>query len=142
MKLEEHGAAPSKENYWVHLRQGRLIQEQGWKELDCIEIGVMIGEQMLPNHPLAEGLAAKAAPLDRYWLDQLNQGQEWGLIRTDLSVEILLKLLSDVSDSFYGIMLGASGVSPTPTEVQVMHTILGPTLRGLLEAPSDAKKDD
>ena len=142
MKLEEHGAAPSKEDYWVHLRQGRLIQEQGWKELDCIEIGVMIGEQMLPNHPLAEGLAAKATPLDRYWLDQLNQGQEWGLIRTDLSVEILLKLLSDVSDSFYGIMLGASGVSPTPTEVQVMHTILGPTLRGLLEAPSDGKKDD
>jgi len=142
MKLEEHGAAPSIEDYWVHLRQGRLIQEHCWKELDCIEIGVMIGEQMPSNHPLAEGLGAKAAPLDRYWLNQLKQGQEWALVRTDLSLEILLKLLNNVSDSFYGIMLGASGASPTPTEIQALHTILGSTLRGLLESPQRVNVDD
>lgn len=142
MRLEEHGAAASKEDYWVHLRQGRLIQEECWTELDCIEIGVMIGEQMPSNHPLSSGLAEKSGPLDRYWLVQLKQGQEWGLVRMDLSLEILLKLLSDVCDSFYAIMLGVSGVSPTPTEVQVMHTILGSTLRGLLERPKEANESD
>ena len=63
-------------------------------------------------------------------------------MRTDLSLEILLKLLNNVSDSFYGIMLGASGASPTPTEIQALHTILGSTLRGLLESPQRVNVDD
>ena len=61
MKLEEHGAAPSIEDYWVHLRQGRLIQEQCWKELDCIEIGVMIGEQMPVKSPIGRRIGSESS---------------------------------------------------------------------------------
>jgi AcrR family transcriptional regulator len=142
MRLEEHGVAPTKEDYWVHLRQGRLIQERCWVEFDPdVEIGTMLANQMR-YHPLSAELETKAVHVNQYWLNQFKQGQEWGLVRTDLSLELLLQLVSNVLDSFYGIMFGACGVPTTPNEAQVLHSILGSALRGLLENPQGASAED
>ena len=55
-------------------------------------------------------------------------------MRTDLSVEVLLKLTEDVSDAFHSPMRGSySKGSPPSSEAMVLYDLLGRTLRLILQ---------
>ena len=61
-------------------------------------------------------------------------GQEWGLVRTDLSLEILLSLTDGVGDAFYGPMLKKYTKGEPPSEeTLLLHDLLGRTLRLILQ---------
>ena len=60
-------------------------------------------------------------------------GQKWGLVRTDLSIEILQVLTDGVSDAFYLPMLQTYTKGKPPTEeTLLLQDLLGRTLRVIL----------
>lgn len=133
--LEHHGSPTRPQDYWAHLRSGRLLVETYWDGQDYIEIGTMIREQMAENHPVHERLKKRAQPIDNYWRTQLILGQKWGLVRNDISAETLVELLDTVADGIYNIILNLYRTSPDKSaEAEVLHAMLGPTLRSLIES--------
>ena len=87
------------------MSESRLIIERFWAENDFVEIGKMVSQQIPLNHPIYERLVVCSTPLQSHFTEGLRLGQEWGLVRTDLSLEILLSLTDGVGDAFYGPML-------------------------------------
>ena len=142
LRLLEHGQPTSKTGYWAHMRQIRLISEQLWEEKEFVEIGRMVSQQIPPNHPIQERLEKCCQPLQSHFLSCIQVGQEWGLVRTDLSASMLLTLTEGVSDTFYELMLDSytTDAPPSPTN-QTLHDLLGRTLRSLLQSTSDEKTD-
>ena len=141
--LEGHGSPPNSNDYWSHLRNARLLVEAYWNDQEYVEIGTMIGEQMADNHPIFERLKASAEPIKNYWREQIILGQDWGLVRSDLSADTLVELLDAVGDQFYKIILNLYNNSPAKiVEADVLHELLGTTLRSLIEMPDDGKKSN
>lgn len=134
VRLDEHGHPSSPTDYWVHMRESRLITERFWADNDFVEIGQMVSQQIPSNHPIYERLVVCSAPLQSHFTEGLRLGQEWGLVRTDLSVEILLKLTDGVGDAFYAPMLQTYTKGKPPTEeTLLLHDLLGRTLRLILQ---------
>ena len=134
LRLEAHGQPTSKSDYWGHVSESRLITERFWNDQDFVEIGKMVSQQVPPNHPIYERLEFVGQPIKRHFGESLRLGQKWKLVRTDLSVEVLLKLTEDVSDAFYSPMLGSySKGSPPSSEAMVLYDLLGRTLRLILQ---------
>ena len=141
--LEGHGSPSKPNDYWSHLRSARLLVEAYWNDQEYVEIGTMIGEQMADNHPIFERLKASAEPIKNYWREQIILGQDWGLVRSDLSAATLVELLDAVGDQFYKIMLNLWNNSPAKgVEAGVLHELLGTTLRSLIEAPNHRKESN
>lgn len=141
--LEGHGSPSNPEDYWPHLRSARLLVEAYWNDQEYVEIGTMIGEQMADNHPIFGRLKASAEPIKNYWQEQIILGQNWGLVRSDLSAATLVELLDAVGDQFYKIMLNLLNNSPAKgVEAGVLHELLGTTLRSLIETPNHRKESD
>jgi AcrR family transcriptional regulator len=142
IRLNEHGQPNSKSEYWSHMRQSRLISEQIWNDNDFVEIGKMISQQIPSNHPIYERLMVCSDPLRNYYSDGLKIGQEWGLVRTDLSVETLGILIDGVSDGFYKPMLDSYSKDMPPTdETLLLHDLLGRTLRLILQPLDEEEKN-
>ena len=134
LRLDEHGQPPSATGYWDHMRESRLIIERFWAENDFVEIGQMVSQQIPLNHPIYERLVVCSTPLQSHFTEGLRLGQEWGLVRTDLSIEILLSLTDGVGDAFYGPMLKTYTKGKPPSEeTLLLHDLLGRTLRLILQ---------
>lgn len=134
LRLDEHGQPPSAIDYWDHMRESRLIIERFWAENDFVEIGQMVSQQIPLNHPIYERLVVCSTPLQSHFTEGLRLGQEWGLVRTDLSIEILLSLTDGVGDAFYGPMLKKYTKGKPPSEeTLLLHDLLGRTLRLILQ---------
>lgn len=142
VRLNEHGQPKSKSEYWSHMRESRLISEQIWNDNDLVEIGQMISKQIPSNHPIYERLMICSGPLQNHCIEGLKIGQEWGLVRTDLSVKTLLKLIDGVSDAFYQPMLDSyTKDTPPSNETLLLHDLLGRTLRLILQPLDEEEKD-
>ena len=142
VRLNEHGQPKSKSEYWSHMRESRLISEQIWNDNDLVEIGQMISQQIPSNHPIYERLMICSGPLQNHCIEGLKIGQEWGLVRTDLSVKTLLKLIDGVSDGFYQPMLDSyTKDTPPSNETLLLHDLLGRTLRLILQPLDEEEKD-
>ena len=133
LRLNEHGHPTSATDYWGHMRESRLITERFWYDNGFVEIGQMVSQQIPPNHPIYERLVVCSAPLQSHFREDLRLGQKWGLVRTDLSIEILQDLTDGVSDAFYQPMLQTYTKGKPPTvESLLLHDLLGRTLRLIL----------
>ena len=133
LRLDEHGQPTSPTDYWVHMRESRLITERFWDDNDFVEIGQMVSQQIPSNHPIYERLVVCSAPLHSHFREGLRLGQEWGLVRTDLSIEVLQNLTDGVGDAFYGPMLQTYTKGKPPSEeTLLLHDLLGRTLRLIL----------
>lgn len=142
LRLEAHGQPTSKSDYWDHVSESRLITERFWDDHDFVEIGKMVSQQIPPNHTIYERLEFVGQPIKRHFGESLRLGQKWKLVRTDLSVEVLLKLTEDVSDAFYSPMLGSySKGSPPSSEAMVLYDLLGRTLRLILQPADEVRMD-
>jgi len=134
LRLDEYGHPTSATEYWSHMRESRLITERFWDDNGFVENGQMVSQQIPPNHPIYERLAVCSAPLQSHFREGLRLGQEWGLVRTDLSIEILQKLTDGVGDVFYEPMLQTYTKGKPPTEeTLLLHDLLGRTLRLILQ---------
>ena len=80
LRLDEHGQPTSPTDYWVHMRESRLITERFWDDNDFVEIGQMVSQQIPSNHPIYERLVVCSAPLQSHFREGLRLGQEWGLV--------------------------------------------------------------
>ena len=133
LRLEKHGYPTSAKDYWSHMRESRLITERFWDDNDFVEIGQMVSQQIPSNHPIYERLVVCSLPLQNHFREGLRIGQEWGLVRTDLSIDILQMLTDGVGDAFYGPMLRTYTKGKPPTEeTLLLHDLLGQTLRLIL----------
>ena len=133
LRLEKHGYPTSAKDYWSHMRESRLITERFWDDNDFVEIGQMVSQQIPSNHPIYERLVVCSLPLQSHFREGLRLGQEWGLVRTDLSIDILQNLTDGVGDAFYAPMLQSYTKSKPPTdETLLLHDLLGRTLRLIL----------
>ena len=133
LRLDEHGQPTSPTDYWVHMRESRLITERFWDDNDFVEIGQMVSQQIPSNHPIYERLVVCSAPLQSHIREGLRLGQEWGLVRTDLSIEVLQNLTDGVGDAFYGPMLQTYTKGKPPSEeTLLLHDLLGRTLHLIL----------
>ena len=142
VRLNEHGQPNLKSEYWSHMRESRLIKEQFWDDNDFVEIGQMISQQIPSNHPIYERLMVCSDPLQSYYSEGLKTGQEWGLVRNDLSVKSLLKLIDGVSDVFYQPMLDSYTKDLPPSdEALLLHDLLGRTLRLILQPLDEEEKN-
>lgn len=134
LRLEEHGQPTSAAGYWDHIRESRLLSERFWADHDFVEIGQMVSQQIPSNHPIYERLLVCSTPLQNHFIEGLRLGQEWGLVRTDLSVEILLRLTDGVGDVFYGPILENYVKNQPPSEeILSLHELLGRTIRLILQ---------
>ena len=141
-RLKEHGQPTSEFDYWPHMRQTRLITERFWDDHGFVEIGRMVSQHIPPHHSIYERLVACSTPLQNHFSEGIRLGQNWGLVRTDLSVETLLKLTDGVSDAFYAPMLDSyTKGQPLAKETLVLHELLGRTLRSILQ-PVDHEVDE
>ena len=140
VRLEEHGLPKSKSEYWAHIHESRLIAEGFWEKNGFLEIGKMISQQIPANHPIFPRLLECGLPLQNHFRVGLEMGQEWGIVRTDLSVEVLLHLTEDVSDAFYKPMVHSytSGLPPSD-ETLALHDLLGRTLLLILQPLSEGE---
>lgn len=139
LRLDEHGHPASATDYWSHMHESRLIIEQFWDDNDFVEIGQMVYQQIPPNHQIYERLLICSTPLNRHFSEGLKLGQEWGLVRTDLSNEILLELTDGIRDAFYAPMLKTYLKGRPPTEeTLLLHDLLGRTLRLILQPVDEA----
>jgi AcrR family transcriptional regulator len=142
LRLLKHGQPTSKTGYWAHMRQIRLTSEQLWEEKEFVEIRRMVSQQIPPNHPIHERLVKCCQPLQSHFLNCIQLGQEWGLVRTDLSASTLLTLTEGVSGTFYELMLDSYKTdSPPSPKKQTLHDLLGRTLRSLLQPTSGEETD-
>ena len=133
LRLDEHGQPTSPTDYWVHMRESRLITERFWDDYDFVEIGQMVSQQIPSNHPIYERLVLCSAPLQSHFREGLRLGQEWGLVRTDLSIEVLQNLTDGVGDAFYGPTLQTYTKGKPPSEeTLLLHDLLGRTLHLIL----------
>lgn len=65
-----------------------------------------------------------------------------GLVRNDLSVKTLLKLIDGVSDAFYQPMLDSYTKDMPPSdEALLLHDLLGRTLRLILQPLDEEEKN-
>ena len=134
LRLDEHGHPTSATEYWSHMRESSLITERFWDDNGFVENGQMVSQQIPPNHPIYERLAVCSAQLQSHFREGLRLGQEWGLVRTDLSIEILQKLTDGIGDVFYEPMLQTYTKGKPPTEeTLLLHDLLGRTLRLILQ---------
>ena len=133
LRLEKHGYPTSAKDYWSHMRESRLITERFWDDNDFVEIGQMVSQQIPSNHPIYERLVVCSLPLQSHFREGLRLGQECGLVRTDLSIDILQNLTDGVGDAFYAPMLQSYTKGKPPTEeTLLLHDLLGRTLRLIL----------
>jgi AcrR family transcriptional regulator len=134
LRLDGHGQPTSATDYWDHMRESRLIIERFWAENDFVEIGQMVSQQIPSNHPIYERLVVCSTPLQSHFSEGLRLGQQWALVRADLSIEVLVKLTDGVGDAFYGPMLQTYTKGKPPTEeTLLLHDLLWRTLRMILQ---------
>jgi hypothetical protein len=97
---------------------------------------LMIREHIPRNHPMFERLEVCAKPVEDHWKNRLKLGQDWGLVRSDLSVDTLFE-----RDRRRGrcLLRGPSfhdrWDSESNAEAGALHGMLGPVFRFLLQEP-------
>lgn len=137
-QLEAQTVPSNKGEFWAYLRSGRLLQEELWGAHEFVGIASMISEQIPQNHPMYERLKRCAKPVEDHWKHRLKLGQDWGLVRSDLSVDTLYEVIDGVGDVFYGIIISRVADAETDAEGIALHDMLGPVFRLLLQQPSTA----
>ena len=137
-ELEAQIVPSDKREFWAYLRSGRLLQEELWDSHEFVGMAAMISEHIPRNHPMYERLKQCAKPLDDHWKQRLKLGQDWGLVRSDLTVDTLYEVIDGVSDVFYGIIISRVADAETDAEGTALHDMLGPVFRLLLQPPSTA----
>jgi AcrR family transcriptional regulator len=133
--LEAQTAPSDKEDFWAYLRNGRLLQEELWGADEFVGLALMIREHIPRNHPMFERLEVCAKPVEDHWKNRLKLGQDWGLVRSDLSVDTLFEVIDGVGDVFYGTIISRSMDSESNAEAGALHGMLGPVFRFLLQEP-------
>ena len=139
-ELEAQTVPSDKEEFWAYLRSGRVLEEELWGSHEFVGIAAMIGEQFPRNHPMYERLKRCAEPVEDHWKHRLKIGQDWGLVRNDLSVDTLYEVIDSVGDVLYGIIISRVVDAETNAEGTALHAMLWPVFRLLLQQPS-AKAD-
>ena len=135
-ELEAQAVPSDKREFWAYLRSGRLLQEELWDSHEFVGMAAMISEHIPRNHPMYVRLKQCAKPLDDHWKQRLKLGQDWGLVRSDISADTLHEVLDGVGDALYGIIISRAMDAETGGEATALHNMLGPVLRLLLEQPS------